>query len=199
MELSGSRQSPDSPRLWSCGSEMRSLPSAGMARPRHYYRPLRLPDRPGISLAGVRLSSRDSSNGVSRVASVLRLQACHRQYPGGTIGGEVAHGSQIQATKAAETDPAGPSMEKSIMARPIPPGRQLCNGGGLPLVSGGSAPAYDFSRPARRSPYITACLLVTPLTRRAFHEGFDGFVTSTAAPFATGCGATDAQGMTFID
>ena len=72
------------------------------------------------------------------------------------------------------------------MARPIPPGRRLSNDGGLPQVSGGSAPAYDFSRPARRSLHVTACLLATPIKRRAFHEGFDGFVTSTAAPLATG-------------
>ncbi len=30
-----------------------------------------------------------------------------------------------------------------------------------------------------------ACLLATPLKRRAFHEGSNGFVTSTAAPSAT--------------
>jgi hypothetical protein len=93
MELSGSRLSPGSPRLWSYGSEPRSIPSADITRLRRYYGPLRLPDRPVLSLADVRLSSRDSSSGGSRVASVLRLQACRHPYPGGTIGGEVARGS----------------------------------------------------------------------------------------------------------
>src|SRR6202166_5252144 len=36
--------------------EVRLLPSAGITRPRRYYGPLRLPRRPGLSLAGVRLA-----------------------------------------------------------------------------------------------------------------------------------------------
>ena len=50
----------------------------------------------------------------------------------------------------------------SLMARPIPTGRPFPDDSGLPQVSGGSAPAYDFSRPLQRSHDITACLLATP-------------------------------------
>jgi hypothetical protein len=53
------------------GLELGSLPSAGVTRPHRYYEPLRHPERPGLSLAGVRLSSRDSPQGASRVASDL--------------------------------------------------------------------------------------------------------------------------------
>src|SRR5580693_9176600 len=57
---------------------------------------------------------------------------------------------------------------------------------GLPQVSGGSAPAYDFSRPPRRSQLSYGLLTRHTAERRVFLEGFDGFVTSTAAPIATG-------------
>src|ERR1700704_4271089 len=36
--------------------EVRPLPSAGVTRLQRYYGPLRLPKRPGLSLAGVRLA-----------------------------------------------------------------------------------------------------------------------------------------------
>src|SRR5262249_5713894 len=52
------------------GLELRPLPSAGITRRPQYYGPLRHPRRPGLSLTGVRLSSRDSPRGASRVASV---------------------------------------------------------------------------------------------------------------------------------
>jgi hypothetical protein len=57
---------------------------------------------------------------------------------------------------------------------------------GLPQVSGGSAPAYDFSRPPRRSQLSYGLLTRHTAERRVFLEGFDGFVTSTATPIATG-------------
>ena len=43
------------------------------------------------------------------------------------------------------------------------------NGGGLPRISGGSASALPFSRPARRSPLVTACALAESL-RTLFHQ-----------------------------
>jgi len=56
---------------------------------------------------------------------------------------------------------------------------------GLPRISGGSAPATPFSRPAQRSPcyglQICQVALATFYTR-----GFSSFVASTAAPIATG-------------
>jgi hypothetical protein len=58
---------------------------AGSPSPR-YYEPLRHPKRPGLALTGLRLSTRDSPLGASRVASDLRVQACRRQYLGGTPG-----------------------------------------------------------------------------------------------------------------
>jgi hypothetical protein len=66
--------------------EVRPLPSAGITRLRRYDEPVRLPRRPGLSLTGVRLG-RYAPPGVSRVACDLRVQACGRPYPGGTVGG----------------------------------------------------------------------------------------------------------------
>jgi hypothetical protein len=73
----------DSHPLGECCCELQ-LPSTGVARLPRYYEPLRHTERPGLALAGLRLSSRDSPLGASRVASDLPVQACHRQYPGET-------------------------------------------------------------------------------------------------------------------
>ena len=72
--------------------EPRPLPSTGVTRRRRYYGPLRHPTRPGLSLAGVRLSSRDSPLGVSRVPVDLLFPTCRRHYPGGPPG-RIAHGT----------------------------------------------------------------------------------------------------------
>jgi len=65
--------------------EVRLLPSTGITRLPRYYGPVRLPRRPGLSLAGVRLVLQPPL-GVSRVATVLPVPACRRHYPGGTTG-----------------------------------------------------------------------------------------------------------------
>src|SRR5262245_54870332 len=63
-----------------------SLPSTGITRLRRYYGPLRLLRQPDLSLAGVRLVTHPLTE-VSRVASVLPVQTCHRHYPGGMVAG----------------------------------------------------------------------------------------------------------------
>ncbi len=51
--------------------EVRSLPSTGVTRFRRYYEPFRLPGRPGLALAGVRLKGTlPSTARISRVASI---------------------------------------------------------------------------------------------------------------------------------
>jgi hypothetical protein len=60
------------------------------------------------------------------------------------------------------------------------------SGGGLPHIPARSATTLDFSRPAQRSLAITACRLAESPKRPVCLEGSDGFVTSTAAPIATG-------------
>ena len=57
---------------------------------------------------------------------------------------------------------------------------------GLPHTDARSATTLDFSRPAQRSLAITACRLAESPKRPVCLEGSDGFVTSTAAPIATG-------------
>ena len=60
------------------------------------------------------------------------------------------------------------------------------NVGSLPRYSGGSTLALPFSRPARCSLHVTACMLAEPLKRPFYTGGFERFITSTLAPVATG-------------
>jgi hypothetical protein len=131
-------QSPGCQFLLALASELRSLPSTGVTRLQRFYEPLRHPIEPSLSLAGVRLSSRDSP----------------------PWGFPCCVGSPC--TNMPSPAPRRDRWDMSLMARPIPTGRLFPNDGGLPQVSDGSAPAYDFSRPLQRSHDITACLLATP-------------------------------------
>ena len=76
---------------------------------------------------------------------------------------------------AAATTPAGPLGASLVSPSVI----------GLPRISGGSAPASPFSRPAQRSlalrPARSPSRLATLCT-----EGFSRFVASATAPIATG-------------
>jgi hypothetical protein len=87
--------------------------------------------------------SRPPPLGASRVASDLRVQACHRQYPGGTTG----------SRRFAGCDPQFPSD------------------GGLPRFHGGSAPTFSLSGPAQRSlalrPTCSRSRLKRPFTSKA--------------------------------
>jgi hypothetical protein len=58
-------------------------------------------------------------------------------------------------------------------------------GVGLPRVTDGSAPAFEVSRPARRSLALRPACSRSPQGTLSI-EGFDGFVASAAAPIATG-------------
>ena len=59
---------------------------------------------------------------------------------------------------------------------------------GLPSITSGSAPASLVSGLAQRSPtVVTACMLAKSPNVTLYTGGSDGFVTSTAAPIATGC------------
>src|SRR4051794_19015993 len=67
--------------------EARSLPSTGITRLHRYYEPLRLPGRPGLSLAGVRLRAMRPHRQDLPCCVDLPVQTCRRPYPGGTVGG----------------------------------------------------------------------------------------------------------------
>jgi len=86
--------------------------------------------------------SRAPVEGVSRVASVLRVLACRRHYPGGTPG----------SGRFTRREPHLPS------------------GCGLPRILGGSASTLKLSRPARRSlalrPANSPGRLHAPFSRR---------------------------------
>src|SRR5262245_1190340 len=91
------------------GLELGSLPSAGVTRLRRYYEPLRHPSRPGLSLTGVRLSSRDSPPGVSRVASDLLCGHAVAITPVGSLGWVASRGviPSFPATAAFPVSVAG--------------------------------------------------------------------------------------------
>ena len=118
--------------------------------------------RPGLSLAGVRLSvTRPHRLGFP----VLRQFSVYRH--------------AVVITPVAR-------WVGSLVARPIPTVRPVANDGGLPQLSawvGSHIRRFEacssvhsrYGLPARRTAKRTCCL-----------EGSDGFVTSTAAPIATG-------------
>ena len=75
----GSRQHGHSPSpcRFPISPEVRPLPSAGVTRFHRYYGPLRLPTRPGLSLAGVRLTRVLRGTPHHRLGSpVLRWSSC---------------------------------------------------------------------------------------------------------------------------
>ncbi len=108
------------------GLELRPLPSTGVTRRPRYYEPLRHPMRPGLSLAGARLSPRDSPRGASRVASVSPSRHAVFITPVGPLG-RFARGPAYSSLALIVSDVS------------------------LPRVSAGSAPTLNVSRPAQRS------------------------------------------------
>src|SRR5205814_5850700 len=65
--------------------EPRPLPSTGVTRLHRYYGPLRLPTRPGLSLAGCRLRVTHPHRVGSPVLRGSPALTCRRHYPGGTV------------------------------------------------------------------------------------------------------------------
>ena len=65
--------------------ELRPLPSTGITRLPRYYKPLRHPKAPGLSLAGIRLVIADHVKGLP-VLRALTLCTCYRHYPGAATG-----------------------------------------------------------------------------------------------------------------
>src|SRR5262245_65176180 len=147
----------DSHPLGECCCELQ-LPSAGITRPRQYYGPVRHPRRSGLSLAGVR-------------SEVTRL---HR------LGLHVLCWVSVCRHAVANT-PVGPlGHVASRGVTPNSPGTAA-----FPVMLAGRLPHHFFrgllsvhSRyglPARQVAEAACCL-----------EGSDGFVTSAAAPIASG-------------
>src|SRR5262249_11804336 len=65
--------------------ELRPLPSPGITRLPRYYKPLRHPSAPGLSLTCVRLIIPDHAMGLP-VLRALSLCTCCRHYPGAAAG-----------------------------------------------------------------------------------------------------------------
>ena len=162
MEFTGSRPSPGCRSLPTMGLELRPRPSAGITRRLRDDEPLRHPRRPGLSLTGVR----------------LRVTRPHR------LGLPVSRWISVSGPAVVLT-PVAPWVG-SLVGRPLPTVSVLASGGGLPRRVAGSASTSVVSRPARRSLALRpACSPHGPKPRVSL-EGSDGFVTSTAAPIATG-------------
>jgi len=67
---------------------------------------------------------------------------------------------------------------------------------GLPHKPGGSASTLEFSRPARRSLHVTACMLAESLKGSFYIRSFNCIVTSTIVPIATGWNDSCRVGIT---
>src|SRR5271163_1253499 len=86
-------QSPGSLTASCVCLELRPLPSPGVTRLQRYYKPLRHPTAPGLSLTGVRLVIPDLAVGLP-VLRTLSLCTCCRHYPGAAAGRRLAHLTQ---------------------------------------------------------------------------------------------------------
>ena len=95
------------------------------------------------------------------------MQACHRQYPGGTL--------ELVASRGVVPSPL--------------------QDGGLPRIATGSAPTSGCFGACTAFTVVAACLLAEPPDAARGLEGFDGFVTSAAAPIATGWSADVANNL----
>ena len=145
------------------GLEPRPLPSAGVTRLRRYYGPLRYPRRPSLSLAGVWLrGSAPSPLGFP----VLRWISVYRH--------------AVVITPVARWVLIARGADYSNRFPFIP------SGSGLPHSRARSATTLDVSRPAQRSLRLRPVGSLHRLKRHICLEGSDGFVSSTAAPIATG-------------
>ena len=78
---------------------------------------------------------------------------------------------------ADATTPAGP-LGASVASSP--------DGGGLPRNTAGSAPAIWSFEACSAFTHVSACLLAESPKAIRYIKGFDGFVTSSTAPTATG-------------
>ena len=142
--------------------ELRPLPSTGVTRRPRYYGPIRHPRRPGLSLTGVR----------------LRVTRPHR------LGFPVLRWISMYRHAVVITPVA--RWVGSLVGRCIPTVSLLASGFGLPHPSARSAHTLVVSRPARRSLALRPACSPHGQKPRVYLEGSDGFVTSTAAPIATG-------------
>ena len=142
--------------------EPRPLPSTGVTRLRRYYGPLRHPKTARPVPHGRPVEGHAPS---PRGFPVLRSISVYRH---AVVNTPVARWALIARGTAYSN------------RFPVP------SGGGLPHIPARSATTLDFSRPAQRSLAITACRLAESPKRPVCLEGSDGFVTSTAAPIATG-------------
>ena len=73
--------------------ELRPLPSTGITRLPRYYKPLRHPTAPGLSLTGVRFAIADHAAGLP-VLRALTLCTCCHHYPGAATGNTLRSFSQ---------------------------------------------------------------------------------------------------------
>ncbi len=145
------------------GLEPRPLPSPGVTRGQRYYGPLRHPRRTGLSLAGGPVEGHAPSPlGVSRVALDLHVPTCRRHYPGGPLGPDRSWDGLFQ-----------PFSIHPQRQRPSP---SDCKVG---VHIGRFEACSTFT-------CVTACRLAASPKRHICLEGSDGFVTSAAAPIATG-------------
>jgi hypothetical protein len=142
--------------------EPRPLPSAGVTRPRRYYGPLRHPKRPSLSLAGV----------------WLRVTRPHR------MGFPCCVRSPF--TDMPSSIPRWPAGSRSLVGRPIPTVSLFPAAAAFPKQGLGRRPHWTFRGLLNVHWLLRPVSSLHRLKRHTCLEGSDGFVSSTAAPIATG-------------
>jgi hypothetical protein len=146
------------------GLELRPLPSTGVTRLQRNYEPLRDPSRPSLSLTGVCLKVSTLRRSGFPCCLDLGVPTCRRHYPGSPLGPDHASDGLFHPFSLSPATAAFPLLVRD--RRPHWTFRGLVDVHALYPGAPGSA---------RRAAMRPVCL-----------EGSDGFVTSTAAPIATG-------------
>ena len=143
--------------------ELRPLPSTGVTRCQRYYGPLRHPRQPGLSLAGIR----------------LRVTCPHRLgFP--VLRWISVYRHAVVITPVARWVRIARGAHYSNRFPFIP------SDSGLPHPSAKVGVHIGRFDACSTFTCVTACRLAASPNRHICLEGSDGFVTSTAAPIATG-------------
>ena len=181
----------------SVGLELRPLPSIGFHRLPRYYGPLRRLTRPGLSLAGCQLEVHAPPPcGLPVLHQVSLCTHATATTPAEPLG-QVARWAKRRACGRRDLSVDRPfvcrCLTRPTMARP--PLLPVPSDGSLPPYLRGSTSALGVFGAYSAFTRVAACVLAEGPEAPLYTGGLDCFVTSTAAPIATGWSESCQAGL----